>query len=175
MKKLVTIVSAVMMLLMLAACAPNSKIDADTMAAFDKAETAIGYLVEFAQADEDAETPYVDENTEGTWTNTAAADDTTTVDGVKIAKDSTATYSYTKAVSADKENGAKSISVNGTVTYKDAESNDVTVAVEYSYSVVLPYEEGADTSVSAGPLVIDDKAYDVYDFLAYTGTALMYN
>ena len=37
MKKLVTIVSAVMMLLMLAACAPSNSVDADMIAAFEKA------------------------------------------------------------------------------------------------------------------------------------------
>ena len=50
MKKLVTIVSAVMMLLMLAACVPSMTIDAEQAAAIDKGDAAISKLYAFAAA-----------------------------------------------------------------------------------------------------------------------------
>ena len=166
MKKLVTIVSAVMMLLMLAACAPSNSVDADMIAAFEKASGAITVLTAFAQTDEDADVTY-GENVNGTWTNTATADKKVLTATVK--KDSTATFSYKNDATA--KTITKTTSVNGTVVTKNSQNEDVSTKVEYASTTVDTYDKSiADatrTSISVDYLIIDDVAYNPYDYAAW--------
>ena len=157
MKKLVTIVSAVMMLLMLAACAPNTSLTAEDITALENGETAINMLITYALTDEDAEN----------FAYSMTADKDVTVDGGKINKGSTASVTATQTAVKNTVGITTGytytydVSVNGTVVIDGAtDADDVTVEIEYSFNT-------ADGSY--GPLVINGKAYKPTDLLAATG------
>ena len=168
MKKLVTIVSAVMMLLMLAACAPTLMIDAEQAAAIKDGNTAMAILAEYIESE-------VTKGTDG-YTLSAVEKDTiytlsSMFDPVKavdvtIGKGTEATISSTS--SADNTTTTE-ISVNATVTWKeanpdkDAEEKTITktTTVEFAYSSESTTTDGETTgSVSMGPFKVNGTAYE---------------
>ena len=166
MKKLVTIVSAVMMLLMLAACAPSTSLDADTIKTLENAGTAIGYIEQWAALVESDERPVGDPSENLSWTVTADAEDTTTVSGVTIAKGTTVSTTVSDFVAADKETEASwtlARAIEGTASWKDG-TDTITVEIKVSYTV----KAGQYTY---DYLYVDGKAYDPYDYIAVSKLA----
>ena len=131
MKKLVTIVSAVMMLLMLAACVPSMSIDEEQAAAIEAGSEAMNAL--YALADE------LDTDASNGVTLTATADDIVVNDeylkehaGLSTYKDYTfkkgATVTYTSTKSGD--NTVVAYQVKGTVV--DGDGTEVSVDFDAS-------------------------------------------
>lgn len=140
MKKLVTIVSAVMMLLMLAACAPSLTLDADQAAAIEKANLAIMALQTYAATE--------GESKDGGYTFTAedvievtndSAEDVDEITSCSFAKGTT----FTSTKETSNNTTTRTVSFSGTVTYtvitkaaveggSAAETETATVKVEFS-------------------------------------------
>ena len=140
MKKLVTIVSAVMMLLMLAACAPSLTLDADQAAAIGKANWAIKALQDYATSE--------GESKDGGYTFTAEevieqenslAASVGDFPSFSFAEGTT----FTSTKETSNNTTTVTVSFSGTVTYKvitkaavpgvsAAETETATVKVEFS-------------------------------------------
>ena len=167
MKKLVTIVSAVMMLLMLAACAPSTSLDADTIKTLQNAAIATNSIIQWAADCESDERPEsIIEN--GSWTVTADADDKTTVSDYTIAKDTTVTTTISDYVAADAEKKASwtvTYTIEGTASWKDG-ADTITVEVKTSYALKTTDGEPSYSTYTADYLYVDGKAYDPYDYYA---------
>ena len=163
MKKLVTIVSAVMMLLMLAACAPSVSLDADTAATLEDGQTAISQLVSFAYANKDEDG------------NATADNDTVINTSYTVVKGATTSISLPADMTKDFE---LSVSVNGTVKWGEG-TNAKEVAVEYSYTAAVSVTKGGTTeqptyaysfdNYSVDTLSINGENYDPYAFAAVNG------
>ena len=147
MKKLVTIVSAVMMLLMLAACAPSVNYNAEQMEEIQNGETAVEAIKQAAQdAFNDVyDKAATDENMKigSTYEYTAEEDTEVTVEGAKytVAKGSKAvmTISTDSFGNADNKTLKGAESVEGSVSWKvNADDAEAT-----SFSVVAYYGEGS--------------------------------
>ena len=152
MKKLVTIVSAVMMLLMLAACAPTLTIDADQAAALEKARVAMALVDDYMSQEDvtasNGTTSFeVKENTEITPT-AANIDDAVILAG--------STYSVSE------KDGKKETSINVKLSWVEITEDtrtSVEASVEYTGTTTTDAETGA-TTVQAGPFKIDGVAYE---------------
>ena len=153
MKKLVTIVSAVMMLLMLAACAPSVSLDADTAAALEDGKTAILQLLSFA---------YTNKDKDG---NATADKDTVVHTSYTVVKGATTSITVPADMEKDFEISA---SVNRTVKWGEG-TNAKEVAVEYSYTAAFAVsedEEPAMASHTVDTLIINGENYDPYALAA---------
>ena len=180
MKKLVTIVSAVMMLLMLAACAPTlMSPDAEQQAAIDKANIAYGIIESYVSqhssdyvksngdidftVDEDIEEPTFTipaVGSEGAPGYVAAKNYT----DLTIKKGSAYTMTTT---GTDTETTVIVFDVELSWTQKDKvgdEMKDVVYSVSVSYesttSEVVSGENEGDTTYKLGPFYIDGVAYE---------------
>ena len=153
MKKLVTIVSAVMMLLMLAACAPTLTIDADQAAALEKAKMAMSLVGDYMTQEKVTESNgtksfEVKENTE--IKNTTAED----IEGAVILAGSTYSISTKDGKTEQSINVKLSwVAVDGTT------KTNVEASVEYASTTTKNTETGA-TTVQMGPFKIDGVAYE---------------
>ena len=153
MKKLVTIVSAVMMLLMLAACAPTLTIDADQAAALEKARVAMALVDDYMTQEDvtasNGTTSFeVKENTEITSPTAANIDDAVILAG--------STYSVSE------KDGKTETSINVKLSWVEVTGDtrtSVEASVEYTGTTTTDAETGA-TTVQAGPFKIDGVAYE---------------
>ena len=180
MKKLVTIVSAVMMLLMLAACAPTMMSpDAEQKAAIKKADLAATILEAYIQTEgaNEATSPDVD----------FSADEDIVVDSFEVkaatsGPDATEAYVVTdltikkgstysvKTTGTDTKTTVTSVDVELSWTQEEENEDKETVEVSYSvsvsyegsYSVVTTGDNTGDTSFKCGPYYIDGTPFEPY-------------
>ena len=144
MKKLVTIVSAVMMLLMLAACAPSLSIDAAQMKSITLGEKAIGIISTYAGTHGESKDGGV------TFTAKEAID---VDDDTVIAANTT----YTTSVDGD----TAKLVVDGTVTFKldydkDETAEEYTVAVSFEGTMTTT-DDG--TAISYDHFTVDGEGF----------------
>ena len=165
MKKLVTIVSAVMMLLMLAACAPGLSIDKEQQAAITKGNKAIVIL--------GAITPEGAENKDGGKTYTLKEDyedeslvvDTVTYSDVTVASGSIYTTSCKTSGSTETATVDIDASVSWTENKSDAEKK-ATYSVDVTFKGTMTSTSG--TGDDAG--ITLDIDYFTVDGVKYTET-----
>ena len=158
MKKLVTIVSAVMMLLMLAACAPTIDYSAEDMEQINKGQSALGVIMEYAMqeyADEKAE---LEDGKEmpSTWklSLTAKAD----VDTYAIEAGTSVEFTLAEGKTIEDIMSGKAVTnleVKGSVTGDFGGEEEETVSVVY-YT----------TADEKGPFKVNGKGYSPA-FLAF--------
>ena len=166
MKKLVTIVSAVMMLLMLAACAPSLTLDAEQSAAIEKANVAIGLIQEYdgdeVETKDGGKTFTAKEVIEVTNSLATAVDD---VVSYSFAEGTTFTSTKEEANNTT----TKTVSLSGTVTYTvitkaavgeaKAETETVTVTVEFSGETTTTTGENEGSTMKYDYFKIDGVGF----------------
>ena len=142
MKKLVTIVSAVMMLLMLAACAPTIDYSAEDMEQIELGNKALGVIVEYFGGEYQKKVTEATEAGEDAPTSFALTlDDDKKVDTATIKAGTSVEFAYG-------EDGLTNLEIKGSVTDKFGGTEDQTVSVEYYSS--------ADEK---GPFKVNGKGY----------------
>ena len=140
MKKLVTIVSAVMMLLMLAACAPTYEYSAEDLEQIAKGNAVLAAVYSVAMDKYAEEEKALEEGEEmpAIWTFTLSEDKK--VDDATVLKGA-----YVKLTDSD-------IIIKGKVTAKFDGENEETVSAEY-------YATVTKDSFEYGPFTVNGKGY----------------
>ena len=159
MKKLVTIVSAVMMLLMLAACAPTSSINPEQQVAIDDANTAYAIISAYANTLSDKTEFSLDEDVDVTTYPSledvvikAGSTYSNKVDGTT---EKTATITYEATVSwtvpAELESGTSIVKTPAV---------DKEVTVSFTGTATYDSAEDGGMTLKLGPWTIDGVAYE---------------
>ena len=156
MKKLVTIVSAVMMLLMLAACAPTIDYSAEQMEEIADGNIALAVLRAYGiseynklDADEKVDGVSADITTEAEATYTATASDTLLENGEKY----TIAEGAVVSITSDDVAGTNSAKISGTVSWGTGDdAKTVEVSCEGTYG-------DEETDYKLGPFTVNGNAY----------------
>ena len=162
MKKLVTIVSAVMMLLMLAACAPTYSENAEQAAAIEDATTAYNILAAYAQTltdkteftlEEDADVSYLNYTDVVIKSGATYSDKTEGTDTKTRTVSFEATVSWTVPAEYETVDGKPSSIVKTPAVDKE-------VTVSFTGSKTVTTGENAGTSLKLGPWTINGVNYE---------------
>ena len=151
MKKLVTIVSAVMMLLMLAACAPTIDYSAEDVEQIEKGQKALGIIMDYAIQEYNAEAAKLEEGEEmpATWTLSVTDDKTYQTMTIEAGTSVEISLAEGKTITDyEAKDAVTNFELKGSVTGDFGGTEDETVSVEY-YS----------TADELGPFKVNGKGY----------------